>query len=393
MPVVMLQLMSDRRPHSGRCPILWSCLALAVSLAASMCRPVLAFETPDVTIEETVWGFDGQACEGLFTPLSVLVRNNTPATFEGTLRLTKSLRAVHHVDAPIDREIYVGPMSTLWVQFYPYVAGDWEVYHLSWSTNLEERFEVPTPRMGTRATVLLYEPDVLAVSGGVLRRFNQDLFPPMVTATAGLRAVVMDAAPRWQAARREAFVDWLHRGGRVYLLPDEQGRYPQFPEALGLLNRPADTYRVGSGTVRRLSRSLSALDPVYVRETILAEPDVGRFSTASWNGLGNPQLSGALAPEILDSGWSGTESILCDLQQASRFERHWFAIYGLVLLYLLVLFPGCYRLGREARDLSGVLSGFGADSGNVLLWLRVPGTAGGWHAQSSPECRHRPSTG
>jgi hypothetical protein len=304
---------------------------------------------PAITIERVQWGFDGKAPERTFTPLSVLVQNNTPLEFEGTLTLTKLIQSTKPIDAAVERDIYVGPLSSRWVQFVPYVISDWEQWRLSWGKAADQRYDVPTPQIGEPATVLLYDPEDLQFAGGVLRRFEVNLFPASVTGTDALRGVVMDRPPRWQGARRQAFLDWLQRGGKVFLLQDEQGRFPPFPESLSRLNGGGDRFSVGAGTVQRIARSVNELTPEFVKEQILTDRASGVPDERYQQYRRSPQYPGT-APLINRSGWDRDTQMFIDLQTITRFARRWWVIYILSLTYLFVVLPIVFRIGQEARD-------------------------------------------
>ena len=313
--------------------------------------PVLAPADDEsaVVIEQVQWGFDGKAQERSFVPLSVLVRNRSPLEFEGTLTLTKLIQTTKPIDASIERDVYVGPLTSRWVQFFPLVVGDWEQWRLTWGHAADETFDVPTPSLGERATVLLYDPDDLQFSGGVLRRLPTNLFPASVTGTDGLRGVVLDRPPRWQGARRQAFLDWLTLGGRVYLLQDEQGRFPTFPESLAVLNEKRVRFVVGAGVVERIPRTVRALDAAFVKSRILSDPVTDPRDRRLQQYRRSVDFRGT-APPLNKTGWDRDTQMFLDLQSIVRFERRWWAVYLLVVAYLLCLFPLCYRVGREAKD-------------------------------------------
>ncbi len=335
-----------------------SAVVLLTLIVTSMASTGRAAEPRvEVAIERVKWGFDGKAQPRSFVPLSVLVQNNSPGEFEGVLRLKKSLRLTQQIDANLERDVYVGPLSSRWVQFVPYVFDDWEQWQLDWAGLEEEPFIVPTPNMGDRATVLVYDPDELQTSGGVLHRFPSDLFPTSVTALDSLRGVVFDRPPGWQGARRQAFLDWLKLGGRVYLLQDERERYPEFRDSLSVLNQRGERFPVGSGVVRRLSGSLGSLDTEMVNNEILHD-ERGRFNTPEWRRFrGSDSFQGTM-PLINRNGWDRDGELLERLQSLSRFRRNWLAIYGLAMLYLLALFPGCYWLGRRLKAYQWFYVGF-----------------------------------
>ncbi|MCA9075149.1 MAG: hypothetical protein KDA93_08955 [Planctomycetaceae bacterium] len=300
------------------------------------------------TIEQTRWGFDNKFVPHTFVPLSVLVRNDSPNDFEGKLRLTRSLRVNKQVDAFVEQDVYLGPLSSRWVQLTPYAIGEWEEWQLTWDGADDDPYTLPSLNEGDRATVLIYDPDRLQTAGGILNRFPADLFPTSVTAMDGLRGVVLDHSPRWQGARRQAFWDWLRLGGRVYLLHNEQGEFPRFDDSLSVLNRATERFQVGSGTVRRIPRTVASIDPQSANDLILHDEE-SRFNSPAWQKRrATPGYPGAM-PLINRSGWDRDSELLNSLQALSRFERNWWVIYGLAMLYVLALFPGCYLLGRRLK--------------------------------------------
>lgn len=327
-------------------------LLLAAMIIAGATASFAQPDRPAVSIERVQWGFDGRAQERTFVPLSVLVRNDSAIPFEGTLSLTKLVQATKPIDASIVRDVYIGPLASRWVQFVPYVISDWEQWRLKWGHAKEEQYDVPSPPQGDRATVLLYDPDDLQVAGGVLRRFPFHLFPVSVTATDGLRGVAIDRVPRWQGARRQAFLDWLRRGGQVYLLPDAHGDFPRFAESLNVLNNPRQEFRVGAGLVQRIDLPVRDLTLDFVNKRILTPPslpeaaaDANRYDRYRRS----PQFN-ATAPLLNRRGWDRDTQMFLDLQSVTRFARRWWVIYLLSLLYLICLFPVCFRVGREAAD-------------------------------------------
>ncbi|MGD9855533.1 MAG: hypothetical protein AB7U20_11355 [Planctomycetaceae bacterium] len=345
----------DRHATALRLVAVLGALVAAANAAAAEPRA-------EISIEDVQWGFDGKVQPHSFVPLSVLVQNHSPGEFEGTLRLRKSLNFGKQIDAALEREVYVGPLSSRWVQLVPYVFDEWEQWQLTWVGQDAEPFNVPTPRLGDRATVLVYDPDELQTSGGILHRFPSDLFPNSVTALDGLRGVVLDRSPGWQGAPRQAFLDWLRLGGRVYLLQDGQGNYPQFPDGLSVLNQRTDRFGVGTGVVRRIPQTVSSLDAQSVDRELLHD-ERGRFNTAEWRMFRETPAYQGTMPLMNRSGWERDFDLLERLQSLSRFRRNWFAIYGLAVLYLLALFPGCYLMGRRIKAYHYFYIGFLSVSG------------------------------
>lgn len=318
-----------------------------------------------ITVDETIWGFDGQVVRHRFNLLSVLVNNSSAQPFEGEIRLQKSSGAGQAVDAVIVEPIYLAPYASRWVQLYPYVKQDWEDWELSWGRNSNERTSLARPRFGKPAAVILDDPGVVAPAGGALKRFPDNLFPPMVTATDGLKTLVFDHVPRWEEPRRQAFLDWLRRGGRVHILHGVNGRYPEFPTALAELNTPVDKQRIGAGVVFREPRGRREIDPEWIKEFVLGEADPTTRATggrkdsvpvkpASQPDDGTPKdvvtQYGHPQSPFFRIEWEGDGVFLKALTLMSRPEHLWMLIHLLAWIYLGLLFPGCYVFGRSRPD-------------------------------------------
>lgn len=306
-----------------------------------------------VTIRQVEWGFDGKVVARTFVPLSVLIENNGPAAVNGTLRLSKSAGR-NRRDAQYEQSYYVSGFSSRWVQLTPYVMSDYENWTLEWGPELRNRQELPTPRNGDPATVLFAEADDVSAAGSALRRCDPALFPVSVTATDGLRAAVLHSVPNWQGARAQAFREWLLRGGRVYLLPGADGAFPRFPSELEFLNDPQERFRVGTGIVRRIAVPVAELDYATARIMILNDDD-GPDAAAALPEFSQASLGPVYrAPLVVRFD----ELILAGLERLTRFHRNWWIVYGTAIVYLLVVFPGCFVLGRRAADWRWFYAGF-----------------------------------
>lgn len=324
-------------------------------------QPAAAADRPVLQIEQVVWGFDGRIIAHRFNPVSILLSNPSPNEVDVTLRLKKLMGGYRPVDAVIERPFFISPYSSKWVQFYPYCMENWEEWSLSWGDRKQDRADLPKPRPGEPALVVLERTDAFAVSGGSVKRFPDELFPPLTTVTDGLAGVFLDHAPRWEASRREAFLDWLSAGGTVHLLYDGNGRYPRFPESLAMLNVSEDRTLVGSGLILRHPRSKRELDPDFVKDLARpVDPDErlplsGRFAGANALGmpLGQEDVS---APASIYADLQGEvlathDAVLfAGLKSITRPHRNWPLIYLMSFAYLLLLFPGCYWLGQAQRD-------------------------------------------
>ena len=201
-----------------------------------------------LAVGRAVWGFDGRVVPERINLLSVELTNASAAPVEPRLRLVRSFRLGGRLGAPLEQQCYLSPGATRWVQFYPYVPSDDDVWTLE--LGMAARVELKPPKLGAPARVLLQDPET-PLAGGRLPTFPDHLFPPTVAATDGLHSVVLDHVPHWEPVRRQAFLDWLRRGGQVHVLHDVHGRYPVFGAGLAALDAPLGRLRVGAGLVIR----------------------------------------------------------------------------------------------------------------------------------------------
>lgn len=327
-------------------------IALSLGGARIACAQDASQPQGQIEIRQTEWGFDGKSTPRTFVPLSLLVENPGPTPATGTIRLTKYYGIDRQVDCEYEQSYYVSGFSTKWVQLTPFVVEDYESWRLSWGPQLRNRADVPTPRVGERATVLFAETEDATAAGSALRRCDPALFPVSVTGTDSLRGAVLHAVPNWQGARAQAFREWLERGGRVYLIHGADGEYPKFPGELSFLNNPEDRFRIGAGVVKRLPLSVRDIDAETARRQILTEEETEQPEEAAARRMAAAQFN-ALPT------WTDFDGFLFrELQYSTRFKRNWWLIYATAVLFLLAVFPGSYLLGRRVTDWRWFYAGF-----------------------------------
>ena len=203
-------------------------------------------------IQQVLWGFDGRVVPGRFNPVSVLVGNPGGGTFDGSMTLAPTLGYGGPRGAAYVQPVFIGPQSARWVQFEAFIGSGVEEFTLVWGRGAKERenFDRQLPT-GPPACVWLVDANDTFARPGAFKAFPDQLFPTTVAATDGLDAVILDYAPRWEPARREAFLDWLRRGGTVHLVHGANGELPVFADTLAVLNGDGETVRVGAGQVVR----------------------------------------------------------------------------------------------------------------------------------------------
>jgi len=324
-------------------------------IAAAGCLLLADGRAEAIDIEQVEWGFDGQVVAHRFNVLSVLVGNPNPEVFEGVLELHKSIAGAGRVGAILVESVYLAPYSSRWVQFYPYTSNAYEEYTLFWGGGAEQRYGLPKPRVGEPARILLDDPDNLLARGGLLKKLPDNLFPANSTATDSLQAVFIDHVPRWEGARRTSFLEWLRRGGFVHVLRGADGEYPRFSDDMAVLNSPLQRRRIGGGYVIRHNIGRNDVDQNFLKRAVELERRSTRTPGDELDEVAQvkrPFASGAATITegyfygISESDWT----ILGHLKSMSNPDHNWPAIYGLSLIYSLIIFPGCYLLGRRRID-------------------------------------------
>jgi hypothetical protein len=279
-----------------------------------------------VEVREVRWGFDGRAVPERVNVLSVLIADESGKGFEGEAALERDTGVGGRAGAVLAQPCYVAPYTERRLQFYPYVSEDDEQWRLRLGRTV---VELPRVGLAAPAAVYLCGPDVTASSAG-LRAFPEMLFPPTVAGTDGLCAVVLDHAPRWEPARREAFVDWLRRGGTAVLLQDETGHHPGFTAELSVLNGSGRSWSVGAGRVVRLDMPRGRCGP----------------EDLAGQGVPRPALERSDGPSL----WALDEFLLTGLNLAVQPEHSWALIYLALIAYVLLVGPANWLIGRLRRD-------------------------------------------
>ena len=327
-----------------------------------------------IEVEEVRWGFNGKVAPNRFNVLSVLISNASPQTYSGDITLYKRLGGGGYVDAKVTESVTISSFSNKWVQFYPYVNGGWggSVSNETWQLVYgRSSFDLPQPRPAKYQRIILDDSSAMAGRAGILKSMPDSLFPSFVSATDALQVVGMDREPRsWIPTQKEAFLDWVHLGGTVLLFLGPTGKHPEFAAPLSALNSPLDELRVGSGRVLK----------VPMERNKFREEDARRFFT----GLPRNVLTQGEKPEdVIDTidgqpqqeqqnyNYSeGTDpfpssSFLTQLKEMTKPDHNWLLLHFMFWVYIAMIFPGCYLLGKRWSDFRVV---YAALLGTVVLF-------------------------
>jgi hypothetical protein len=299
----------------------WICLLLFIAASAS------ALEVKDVQ-----WGFDGKVVPDRFNVLSVLVVNPSMSPFDGTVNLYKTRGMEQRIGALYGSPCYVSPMMTRWVQFYVYIENQYDDWRLEWGRDAADHSDVPRPTWGPPARVLLSDPEMALSAVGEFKQFPEDLFPPTGAATDGLDILLLDHAPRWEAAKRQAFLNWLRAGGKVHVLFGADGQYPVFSDELSVLNSPQDQMRIGAGLVVR-----HAAKAVDIRTQ---DVEAGALPLRQFKSNANEPYP----------TYETSDSFFRTLVQLNRRHYDWGWIFLLAVVYVGLIGPGNLLAGRKLAD-------------------------------------------
>jgi hypothetical protein len=306
-----------------------------------------AMSASALEIQDVKWGFDGQAVPNRFNILSVLVGNFSSTPFDGSIEFYKS-RGMARVGAVYRVPCYVSPLTTRWVQFYVYTDTSYDQWRMEWGRGPKDYHDFDPPRWGPPAQVMFTDSETALSIGTVFKQFPEELFPPGIAGTSGLNSVILDHAPRWEPAKRQAFLDWLQAGGKVHVLLGADGRYPVFSDQLSVLNLSSDRGRIGAGLAVRHAATAQQIHAQDVEE-----------DNRSWKQYkeNDPQA-------VSQSG----DWFFRTLASMSRPQHSWDFIYLMATFYLFAIGPGIFYSSRKMANYRlriGLLLGIVA----VFAWL------------------------
>ncbi|WP_157605165.1 hypothetical protein [Schlesneria paludicola] len=322
-----------------------------------------------IDVSDPKWGFNGKVAPHRFNMLSVLVNNPTPQTFTGEIILRKSLGGAGYVDATIAETVTLSPSSSKWVQFYPYISSDNSFNGLlneSWQLSYRGgSFDLPTPRIAKYQRIILDDPNSVIARGGALKfHLPDNLFPPFATATDALQLVVLDHVPRWEEARRQAFLDWLYLGGTVVLLHDVRGKFPEFTGPMSVLQSPLDDQLYGAGRVIKMPRNRSQFSDDDLRQICANLPkNIQPSNAEKSDDVIDRDDESEQVRQVQNYGYSDSNDpfksgvFLSQLKQMTKPDHNWFLLHAMFWAYIALVFPGCYLLGKRWSDFRIVYAG------------------------------------
>lgn len=308
------------------------------------CCPLLG----SIKAEESLWGFDGKILPQNFNMVSILFSNPSPEAFEGTIKLQKLDGAGGKLGAPQIQNIFLGPYAYRWVQFYPYLRNGGETWLCSWGRGKDRIYVLNAPRKGPKSVVFFKSSNSSFSSKKIrIRSFPENLFPPSVSLTDGLRAAVLEETPEFTPLQNEAFINWIKAGGYLYLLPDNNGLYPRFQGKSAIINSSASEVKIGHGLVKKLPRDINFIS-------------AGSIGVPNENKL---KLQDAKGENILSQQDYRIAGITDDLFRKLRYDvktnHNWGLIAFITVIYLILIVVVNFIIARKTRKLWPPLIFFG----------------------------------
>ena len=261
------------------------------------------------------WGFNNKVKNQTFNILSFEILNDSPRIYDSFIGVEPSGIGVQ---TKINKKLFLNPGQRKIVQFPVFV----EQGHSSWEIKWEDGDTVINEPVESEGAFIYPSQGMGAVRlNKGISLFPESHFPITVSATDDLEGVVLDHNPDWSPAQREAFMDWLKKGGEVFLLNDRSGAQPKFTSIMSELNNPEKKFFVGNGKVSREKISISGFRKPFVDQT-------ERFN--EYDGDANDYFQA--------------------LQFLVKTDHNWTLIYFLIFIYLLVIGPLNYLVGKKTRD-------------------------------------------
>ncbi|MGE3164727.1 MAG: hypothetical protein AB7O52_07470 [Planctomycetota bacterium] len=302
-----------------------ACLCYAVTSALLLATAAPACALDVVRVE---WGYDGSVRLGSFNPVTITLGNSTAEPFDGVLQLERAV-GPNRAGMPIIERIYVSPGARRRVRFYPRLNDFYGNWRLRWGTF--DSFDLPPLVIGEAAKVFVVDEAEAPVPRGFARLEASD-FPASVVCMASIGHLAIDRQIDLDREQWQALVDWVHAGGKLYLLCDETGAHPLFPAPHGDLNERAERTHFGAGKLFRIAQtgrqfSESSLDRLPSTGDSMTDGSRARGSRVSLDQQVAPALAWTVIP-----------------------QHSWPWIIVLALAFLLLVSPVAWFLWRRTNS-------------------------------------------
>ncbi|MCH2208641.1 MAG: hypothetical protein MK132_22610 [Lentisphaerales bacterium] len=275
---------------------------------------LFCFSAHSLEIENKYVGFNNNIHTDAFNFITFTLHNDSTTPFEGEITLKDAGIGVKTIST---KSVFLTPNQRKSVQMYFFVEKSYNDLILQTGTK-NERIQLPSS----------HKPAHIFISSSKIRlpkaikHFQLENFPSSVAYTHGLHSVTLDTVPDWSPNQKKAFMDWLRLGGTAYILQKQSGKYPKFTSSMAALNSTAKKTKMGSGIIHK-AINLSEVN------LLVAKPQDFKQNNYYTD---------------------DTENIFANLQLLVKTDHNWAFIYFLIVVYLILIGPANYIIGRKARD-------------------------------------------
>ena len=264
-------------------------------------------------VQEIYYGFDNQVINNSFNFITFKVHNNTPKAFDDVITLKSSGISVKTINT---KHVFLAPNQRKTIQMYFYIQEHYDGLIIQAG---KDRFTTDIPSESIGANIFISDkPGRLPKH---FKFFPQEYFPVSTPLTDSLSRVIFDTSPDWTPAQKATFMTWLKLGGIAIVLKKKTGGFPKFTSLMAPLNGTGKVQAIGAGQIQRLE----SIDKIRIPN---------------------------FRPKNAQSGYNQNtdDSIFSNLQLLVKTDHNWAFIYFLIVVYLLLIGPANYFIGRKTRD-------------------------------------------
>ena len=274
----------------------------------------ISLSAHSLEVENVYVGFNNNIHKETFNFLTFTLHNDSTELFEGEVKLKDAGIGVKTIST---KAVFLTPNQRKSVQMYFYVEKSYSDLLLQFGSKKED---IKLPSSHEPANIFISSSKMRLPKG--IKHFPEGNFPASVAYIHGLHSVILNAVPDWTPNQKKSFMDWLQLGGTAYILKSQSGKFPKFTSSMAALNTDKGKTHVGNGIVHR----------------ILSLNDI--------------QLVPSIPQDMNKHNYYGddTDSIFANLQLLVKTDHNWAFIYFLIVVYLILIGPANYMIGRKARD-------------------------------------------
>lgn len=276
---------------------------------------LLTFQLFGLEAGKVQWGFNNKVKKQTFNFISFEVLNDSPRIYDSFVSIEPSGIGVQ---TKITKKLFLNPGQKKVMQFPVFIDSAQSGWELKWE---DGGTYVNGPGESQGSFIYLSQGMGAVRLNKGISLFPDMNFPITVSMTDDLEGLVLDHNPDWSPLQKEAFMDWLKKGGEVYLLNDRSGSQPKFTSLMSDLNNSANKFYIGNGKVSREKVSISNFNKPFADTT-------ERFN--QYEGDSNDYFQA--------------------LQLLVKTDHNWTLIYFLIFIYLLVIGPLNFLIGKKTRD-------------------------------------------